>query len=297
VVLGVAAVGGGLANTNLRIDVAGSPARVLLRLYQRDPTQAAKEARLDGILRANGAPTARFYRMIEADDETGLTYAVLEWVPGPRLDQCAGGVQDAARGAAVGRVLAAVHQTRVGAAGFLTQDRRPPEAIMLGRAPLLDYLRRCLVDGPGAARLGTERTAALFDFVSRHGDRLEAWNFEPGLVHGDCNASNFIMAPEGAVAALLDWEFAFSGAPAFDFGNLLRPPLGNNALFVTALGHGYREAGGILPKHWRWLARLADLYAWADFLGRPVIAAPLIDDACQMIAETLTLRPEHLPEG
>jgi aminoglycoside phosphotransferase (APT) family kinase protein len=279
-------VGGGLANTNLKVDLAQAPWAVLLRLYQRDPRQAAKEARLESILRAHGVPTARFYGMIEADVTTGLTCAIMEWVSGKRLDMCGPGDEEAALGAAVGRVLAMVHHIDVGPAGFLSPDRRPFEAVTLGRDSLLAYLHRCLIDGPGQARLGATQSRALMAYVQRYGDQLDAWGGATGLVHGDCNASNFIVR-DGRVVALLDWEFAFSGAPAFDFGNLLRPPLGDRPGFVDAVGEGYRAACGVLPEAWRWLAKLADLYAWADFLGRPVIAAPLVADACRMVAETI----------
>ncbi len=297
VVLGHAPVGGGLANTNLRVALAGRPARVLLRLYQRDPAQAPKEAWLDTVLQSHGVPTARFHRLIEADPVTGLTASVLDWVDGTRLDQWAPGPDDRALGLAVGRVLARVHFTPVGPPGFLTPDRRPIAAITLSRVGLSAYLHHFLITGPGAARLGATRTVALLAFVERYADGLDAWNTTPGLVHGDCNASNFIMTDGPTVAALLDWEFAFSGAPAFDFGHLLRPPLGARQAFVDGLARGYRKEGGVLPPGWRWLARLTDLYAWVDFLGRPTVAAPLIEDACRMVEETLALTPAHLPDS
>ena len=61
------------------------------------------------------------------------------------------------------------------------------------------------------------------------------------------------------VAAVLDWEFAFSGSPAIDFGNLLRPPLGERRSFVAALAAAYEAAGGRLPPDWQAIARIADL--------------------------------------
>jgi aminoglycoside phosphotransferase (APT) family kinase protein len=290
VVVGYGPVGGGLANTNIRVNLASAPGCVLLRVYQRDPTQAVKESRLDALLQAHAVPTARFHHIISDDRDTGLTCAVMDWVAGVRLDQWRFSEDDLAVGGAVGRVLARVHRVSVGAAGFLSADRRPVAAITLGREALLGYLQLCLIDGPGAGRLGAALTEELFAYVARYAGRLDAWRGPLGLVHGDCNASNFIM-DAGQVSALLDWEFAFSGAPAFDFGHLLRPPLGERALFVDGLAQGYQDEGGLLPPDWRWLARLTDLYAWADFLGRPTIAAPLIEDACRMVAETLSIAP------
>jgi len=88
-------------------------------------------------------------------------------------------------------------------------------------------------------------------------------------------------------SAVLDWEFAFSGSPAVDFGNLLRPPLGQGREFTAALAAAYLEAGGWLPPDWQAIARLADLYAWVDFLSRPAASPALVEDARRMIRETI----------
>jgi aminoglycoside phosphotransferase (APT) family kinase protein len=286
VVNGQAAVGGGRANTNIRVDLLGAPSRVLLRVYQRDPAQAAKEAWWDMRLRAAGVPTAAFLGLVEADERTGLTCAVLEWIAGERLDLVVPGGRDKELGAAAGEVLARVHGIAPGPAGFLSPDTRPATAITFTPEAMAAYIGARIVEGPGAARLGPALTGRLMAFVTGPGARLATWPGPGGLVHGDCNASNFVMR-DGRVAALLDWEFAFSGAPVFDLGNLLRPPIGGCGGFVAGLGEGYRAAGGDLPANWRALAWLADLYAWADFLGRAVIAPEVIEDARRMVAETL----------
>jgi aminoglycoside phosphotransferase (APT) family kinase protein len=280
------AVSGGRANTNLHLSLDVAPWNVLLRVYQRDPGQAAKEFRLDQILRDAGVPTARFLAPIALDEPTGLTYAVLDWIDGERLDLSVPGSHDLAAGQAVGEALARVHRIDIGPAGFLSPDSRPLSAITSGGEAMARYIHACIVEGPGAARLGPELTRRLVMFVAEQGDRLADWACGPGLVHGDCNPSNFIMR-DGGVAALLDWEFAFSGAAIFDFGNLLRPPIGLSAEFAEGLAAGYRAGGQILPRHWFALARLADLYAWADFLGRAVVAREVVADARQMVAETL----------
>ncbi len=85
------------------------------------------------------------------------------------------------------------------------------------------------------------------------------------------------------VAAVLDWEFALSATPAFDFANLLRPPLGMRAGFAAALARGYRRAGGVLPADWQRIAQVADLFAWADLLGRRPFDAALAADARRVI--------------
>jgi aminoglycoside phosphotransferase (APT) family kinase protein len=89
------------------------------------------------------------------------------------------------------------------------------------------------------------------------------------------------------VAAVLDWEFAFSGSPFFDLGNLLRPPLGDMPGFEQAVHDGYVDAGGVLPTRWRQMSLLQDLLAWADFLNRPNTNAALIRDGRTIIMRTM----------
>jgi aminoglycoside phosphotransferase (APT) family kinase protein len=186
--------------------------------------------------------------------------------------------------------LASIHGIAFERAGFLDARLAVAEPIDLGLAGLRDFLHRCLVEGVGGERLGSQLTAALLIYVERQGSRLDAWLGPPCLTHADFNGSNILVRRVGAaweVAAVLDWEFAFSGSPAFDFGNLLRPPLGQRREFTTALAAAYLGAGGWLPPDWQAIARLADLYAWADFLSRPAASPALIEDARRMIRETI----------
>ena len=208
-------VAGGLVNTNLRVVLDRPPGAVLLRLITREPPQARKEAALDRLLRGR-VPTARFLHLAETNPVTRGPYAVLEWIEGERLDRAAARADAVALdglGEAVGAALARVHAFHFARHGFLTPDLRATTVIGFDRAALLDFLRECLVRGPGRARLGVALTNRVLDFAAREGWRLDAWLDEPRLVHGDFNPSN-ILVRDGRVAAVLDWEFALSATPA-----------------------------------------------------------------------------------
>ena len=262
-------VTGGLVNTNLRVALDRPPGTVLLRLITREPPQARKEAALSRLL-AGRVPIARFLHLAETNPITRGPYAVLEWIEGERLDRAAAGADAVALdglGEAVGAVLARVHAFRFAQHGFLTPDLRTTAPIGFDRAALLDFLRECLIRGPGGARLGLALTDRVLDFAAREGWRLDAWRDDPRLVHADLNPSNILMR-DGGVAGVLDWEFALSATPGLDFGNLLRPPLGTRPGFADGSARGYRRGGGVLPADWQRIARIADLFAWADLLGR-----------------------------
>ena len=79
------------------------------------------------------------------------------------------------------------------------------------------------------------------------------------LVHSDLNPKNLLVDPETLdVVAVLDWEFAHSGSPATDTGNLLR--FDRQPAFVGAV---LAESGTDLDT-----ARAADLFALVDLAAR-----------------------------
>ncbi len=289
----VFAIEGGLANTNLRLTLAGRDSPLLLRLYQRDPAQARKEWALHRRLSGSVPVPA----ILHAADDNAITdgpYAVVEWIEGVHLGRIVPTLASDTRrdlGQDIGRVLAAIHNVTFPTAGFLDADLQVAQPLDAGKEGLSGFLRLCLVDGRGGGRLGPELTQAALAFAEREGPRLDAWTSPPRLTHADFNGSNVLVRETGAgwrVAAVLDWEFAFAGAPFFDFGNLLRPPLGDLDGFADAVADGYRKAGASMPADWRNLARIGDLTAWADFLNRADATPALIADARRMIASTVS---------
>jgi aminoglycoside phosphotransferase (APT) family kinase protein len=301
-IVSVQRVTGGLVNTNLKVALSNPPHTLLLRLFQRERLKARIEVALDRLL-DDRVPRARFLHFDETNPVTGHPYAALQWIDGVQLGAVAGTAHAAALaelGARVGAVMAEIHSFRFDRCGFFTADLSVPAAIDLDRAALLAFMRECLRDGPGGKRLGAELTARLFAFVERGGDRLNAWLGVPSLTHADFNPSNILVCQDAdawRVAAVLDWEFALSATPAMDFGNLLRPPLGSQAGFVEALAHGYKAAGGFLPDDWLRIARVADLFAWADLLGRRSEDPALTADARRIFAATIEADRSRSPCG
>ncbi|TSD88871.1 aminoglycoside phosphotransferase family protein [Mycobacterium sp. KBS0706] len=293
-VLRVTELSGGLANTNLRLDLDGHPP-VVLRLFQRDPAQAAKERAIHALAAERGLPAPRLLGRGD-DPVTGLPFTLLEWVDGQRLDETARGLEDPALvplARSLGAALAAIHAVAFDRSGFLDASLAVAEPVDAGGAGLIGFLRHVLVDGSGGQRLGHDLAGRLVAFAEREAGLLDRWPGPPCLTHSDFGGTNILVrqGPDGwAVAAVLDWEFAFSGSPFFDLGNLLRPPLGSRPGFADAVAAGYRAAGGSLTVEWRRMAALADLFSWAEFLTRPSVSDAVVATARQRIAETMRLR-------
>lgn len=283
---------GGLANTNIRVMLSGQPAPLLVRLYQRDGAQVGKDVALNRLMQGR-VPVPRFHVFAETNPVNGHPYVVMDWVDGTRLETVGPRLDGAALdhlARAVGAALVPIHGVVFERMGMLDAELNVVEPFTPGHAGFVEFLRACLIDGPGAARLGAALTRRLMDFADEAGTALDAWDGPPCLAHGDFGGSNILVreAAEGwTVAAVLDWEFAVAATPFLDFGNLLRPPVGSLPGFAAAVANGYTQAGGRLPAEWRRLSRLTDLLAWAEFLSRTQAGPALIDDARAVIAATI----------
>ncbi len=87
------------------------------------------------------------------------------------------------------------------------------------------------------------------------------------VVHSDLNPKNLLVDRHTLeVTGLVDWEFAHSGLPWTDLGNLLRFERGPD--FVEAVLDGYRGFMPSVPGDVLDRARAADLYALVELAAR-----------------------------
>jgi fructokinase len=274
---------GGYRNDNVLLVTDAAEKYVLRRYLGGDihatrrtcGVEAALAVRLGGIV-----PVAE----VIAADPAGQPLLLSRYVPGVMISDALAQQGEAAAGdlgRAAGMALAAVGSVSFGSDGFFTgPDLIPSVAGM--PADLPEFVENCLRtaaarDAPGGGvHAGGGLTRAeqdgLRELAARAGPL--AARAAPGrrLVHSDYNPKNLLaVRPDGrwSVTAVLDWEFAFSGSPLTDIGNMLRPRPDAAPGLAAGFVAGYREAGGELPAGWRETSEALDLYALADFLTRP----------------------------
>jgi aminoglycoside phosphotransferase (APT) family kinase protein len=101
-----------------------------------------------------------------------------------------------------------------------------------------------------------ERAQAALDTVGR-----------TSLVHSDLNPKNLLFdADTLAVTGVLDWEFAHSGHPFTDLGNVLR--FDRQPDYVAGVLSPWESLRGTTADHALDLARAADLFALIDLAAR-----------------------------
>ncbi|MFJ4917876.1 phosphotransferase [Streptomyces sp. NPDC088726] len=203
-----------------------------------------------------------------------LLYRFVEGIPLSQVlaDGPAGG-EARSLGRSVGSALARIGRVRLprpGAFGDSSLAPAPDGAAPLG--DLAGFVDHCLATtAPGGPLSGTD--SAVMRTLARRGPQaLAAVSGERSLVHGDFNPKNVLVrrcAGQWAVAAVLDWELAFSGSQLFDVGNMLRFAREYPRAFTTGFVDGFRGGNGRLPADWPRLSRTLDLFALADILTAP----------------------------
>ena len=258
-------LGAGLRNTNYRLEIEGGPSPLVLRLYVADAEACARET---AVLRAMGARGGGVPvpRVLHADPAADPPFALLEWLEGVPLDEVLRGADadTALRIAAVcGTALAAIHETRFPAPGFLGPEMRVVRPMAAWGPTVLSTL-----EGSVEERLGAELSARVRRTVVSNARAVETVWSEAVLVHADFKPWNLLVQPEAAgssaparwrLSGVLDWEFTCAGCKLIDFATFLRDEARLAPGYDDAFVDAYRSAGGILPADWRRLTRLVDL--------------------------------------
>jgi len=210
---------GGLRNTNYRVQLSSRAEPVVLRLYSADPSACRRETALSRLVEAN-VPVPH---VLHAEPSAEPPWALVTWAEGVRFDEfmltaTEAEVDQAACSA--GQVLAAIHAYQFSRPGFFGPDLdiAAPHGPESGWSTMLT---EWLLHGRSGSRLGPDITARLLHFIADNASRMDAIGGQTSLLHADYKPWN-LLVKNNAISAVLDWEFAFSGAPSNDIGIFLR---------------------------------------------------------------------------
>jgi homoserine kinase type II len=200
--LGAHAVTGGSVNSNFALETTAG--RIFLRIYEEQGHAGAEhETGLLERLAGRGVPTPPPLRRTDGalvSTVRGKPAALFPWREGTMRCQASVTADDAHK---VGAALARVHVAGQG------------ESPYPGRFELADLLRRLdRIETEGGPEL-----APVARPLRAHLERTQAARdpaLPRGVVHGDLFRDQVLWGPDGAIAALLDFESACDGTFAFD---------------------------------------------------------------------------------
>lgn len=170
-----------------------------------------REHRIMAALADTGVPVPRIAGYCADNRVTGAPFYVMEFVDGVVMngDAAIESINETARETFVrelGSTLARIHS--VDLAGVGLGDLVKPYPLV----------RRQLRRWHSQLERRTDPTGSLLRALH---DSLEAQapeHDQPVLVHGDYRPGNVIVAPDGAISAVLDWELAAAGDGLVDIG-------------------------------------------------------------------------------
>lgn len=213
-------IAGGHSNLTFRIDAPEGRRFVLRRpplgTYPPSAHDVAREHRVMHALADTGVPVPRMLACCTDASVIGAPFYVMGWVDGPIVDEPEGVERwmptPAARAHAAFALvdaLAAIHRVDVDAVGLGDLGRRA------------DYLARQLDRLQKVWEKTKTRELPVVEDVHRRLVAHRPPQVHTGLVHADYRFGNVILAPDGAPAAILDWELCALGDVLSDVGALL----------------------------------------------------------------------------
>lgn len=295
---------GGLINTNIRVDFEANYEPVVIRLYRNGAEVCRKELALHDLL----SRTIRVPRALHAEPdgiEDSPAFLINEYVNALTFQELKRtkdlkAIQHASH--SVGATLAAIGGFKFEKPGRLEVEEN---ATCLAVGPKFtegpDQIARLMDTFLASAncerRAGPKLIQRLHDYAWSWSSLIPDLEEVPCLVHNDFGNRNILVRQENGkcvVAAVLDWEFAFSGSPLLDVGHFLRYERRGAPLREPHFSQGFVEHGGQLPDNWREIARVIDLSGLIECLTHDELPIEVEIELLELVNATLDRRDPNL---
>ncbi|MGA2903045.1 MAG: phosphotransferase [Candidatus Korobacteraceae bacterium] len=282
----------GFRNANFKVQLETGAGCIVVRIYEHDASLCQKEI---DLLRMVGG-SVPVPRVIHAEPEGlhGLPpFLLMEYVEGISFHDLkrSGDMTAIAQAAfSAGETLAAIGRITFPNSGWLAPGPAVAAPLLEGADPTPRFVDLCLASTNLQRRMTQELRDRSSTLVWSRAPQLAELDSQASLVHGDFGKRNLLVRCDGgqwSVAAVLDWEFAFSGSPLADLGHFLRYERASHPFIEPYFSEGYLHAGGILPQEWRQLARLVDLAALCESLTHDQLPDAVVSELTELIRTTV----------
>jgi aminoglycoside phosphotransferase (APT) family kinase protein len=285
-------VTGGLSSTIYRVVISGEDRSFALRCYTRDGAACRKDLDLFRLIHGR-VPIPAIYFADPNTTRFPTPYAITEWIEGITLRELllrgdASAIGQAAY--AVGAVRGTMSQFAFPQTGLFGPGLTIAQPLDVSAAGFESQIAWFLGERGAGERLGESLSQRLLAYVRRYAPLLDAVSQRATLTHADFNPPNILMSHANdswRVAAVIDWEFAWSGPPLYDLGIMLRDSQRLPPIFAERLMAGFADHGGEMPTQWLRIARMLDLINLCDFLVRPDPDSRTVADVTALIEQTV----------
>ena len=294
-IAGAQILSGGLINTNIKIELSHQ-APVVLRLYRGDAAVCLKEMAILRLVRAT-LPVPEVIHVEPNGIGDSGPFCILEFVNGQTFQQLKRtndleAIHQAA--ASAGETLARMRTYQFTKPGRLQVNLEKAltvgDAYIEGPDPIPCLLDTFLQSENLQRWLDQSTRQKLHNFIWSWAAHLTSLDNERHLVHSDFGNRNLLVDcinGRWQVAAVLDWEFAFSGSQLIDIGHFLRYERQDASLREPYFSRAFVESGGELPDDWRRISQVLDVTALVECLTHDYIPDDVAGEILQLIESTL----------
>jgi aminoglycoside phosphotransferase (APT) family kinase protein len=282
---------GGLNNSNIKITTNTNEIFVL-RIYPKENKSMKIESEIAKLLEGRVAVPQVLY----ADSSCSVfnyPFLLMNWVRGEQLSEMIDRKNERiiwSAATAAGAALAEVHKMKFLDSGFFDDQLNIKDRVEINASTFIAFIEEILKKGYVTKHIGEKLCSSVLNFSQEYAFLLDNPGEQNSLVHSDFNPLNILVEEEDnsiRISAILDWEYAFSGSPLMDIGNMLRYEavtcLGMSKPFILS----YREHGGILPDKWLQKAKLLDLIALLDLLDKEECGEVRVKDLTRLISNMM----------
>jgi aminoglycoside phosphotransferase (APT) family kinase protein len=292
----IAELTGGRINTNLKLTFSTGEPPAVLRFHKKGSAACAKETQVIELIKSTVPVPEILYVDSEGIDGSG-PFSIIEFVEGLTFQQLkrTGNLEAIHQAASsVGATLAAIGRYSFLKPGSLVVTNKNQleigDPFTRTTDPIPEILNIVLESDLAQRRLGADLTQRVHDFMRAWAPSLPDITNVSQLVHSDFGNRNILVNEVNGkwqVAAVLDWEFAFSGSSLLDVGNFLRYDSASQPLREPFFSRSFVEHGGELPENWRQAVRVIDLTALVECLSHDYLPDDVVSEIIQLIKQTL----------
>jgi len=260
-------ISGGCANLNIKLKLEGETTSLLLRIYLRDKKSAILEQNLYKLLESK-VPVPIIYYVGCVEE---YCFAICQFIEGITLrDLLLSDIPHNLEAIMqeVGLILAKISKIEFAEAGFFDQNLNIIEET--SKASYLTFVDQLWQNQFICQALSSTIINKIKYYLDKYAALLPGED-EKHLVHGDFDPANILVKQVDGIwkiAAILDWEFSFSGPLMFDVANMLRYSHHMPDIFMQSFLKGLKDGGIILPDNWQITAHLLNLVSLLDILRR-----------------------------
>ncbi|WP_175990581.1 phosphotransferase family protein [Bacillus sp. Marseille-Q1617] len=262
---------GGLNNSNIKIKTNLNEYFVL-RIYNKRSNNMKIETEIARLLQGRVPVPQTVY----ADSSCSVfkyPFLLMNWMEGEQFSEMIyrknhKDIRKAAH--AAGAALADIHKIRFPDSGFFDDELNIKEHVEINASTFIGFILEMVEKGFVSKYLGKTLCSSVVKFVQEHVYLMDDPGVQNSLVHSDFNPLNVLVEEKGGGVkiTILDWEYAFSGSPLMDIGNMLRYEGTTAPGMLKPFIQSYLENGGGLPENWLQKAKLLDLIALLDLLNK-----------------------------